>query len=361
MKVRCVCGNIFYINWNNWSSGKRCGCKTFGANRLKVEEIKKEVEELGYIFVSHKFEDNKHIITCICQCGKERTSSLETLRNGTGKCQNCFGSMFAFTYEYVKQYFEDQGAELLEKEYVNARKKMKYRCSCGRIAEICFYSFKNLGNRCRACGSKRSADKQRLSHEYVFEYFKSQSCELLDQYIDAKTLMNFKCSCGNLGKCSWNSFFYGTRCKECGQKRLIISRSGTNNYQWIPDREKKKENDDFKQRCYKMLRIALTCSGQRKTCRTEQMLGYSIKNFQSYIKNHSNWKNVEGKRWHVDHIFPIKAFVDYGIKDIQVINCLENLQPLLYNENISKSGKYDPQEFEKWLISKGVNFSSKVA
>ena len=55
----------------------------------------------------------------------------------------------------------------------------------------------------------------------------------------------------------------------------------------------------------------------------------------------------------MDHIFPIQAFVDYGIKDIKLINCLENLQPLNGKENCSKGDKYDVEKFEKWLESKG--------
>lgn len=43
----------------------------------------------------------------------------------------------------------------------------------------------------------------------------------------------------------------------------------------------------------------------------------------------------------IDHIFPLKAFVDYGILDVRLANCLENLQPMIGKENVSKSAKYD--------------------
>ena len=55
----------------------------------------------------------------------------------------------------------------------------------------------------------------------------------------------------------------------------------------------------------------------------------------------------------IDHIFSIKAFVDYGISDISLINCLENLQPISSYENISKNAKYNKQEFEVWLRRHG--------
>lgn len=63
--------------------------------------------------------------------------------------------------------------------------------------------------------------------------------------------------------------------------------------------------------------------------------------------------------WHIDHIFPLKAFVDYGILDPALANCLENLQPMLGKENISKSAKYDKFSFENWLESKGINLERR--
>jgi hypothetical protein len=32
---------------------------------------------------------------------------------------------------------------------------------------------------------------------------------------------------------------------------------------------------------------------------------------------------------HVDHIFPIQAFLDHGILDLKTINALDNLRPML--------------------------------
>jgi len=49
--------------------------------------------------------------------------------------------MKKLTFEYVKQYFEDRGCELLETEYINSKIKMRYICKCGNEAEIKFNSF----------------------------------------------------------------------------------------------------------------------------------------------------------------------------------------------------------------------------
>lgn len=256
-------------------------------------------------------------------------------------------------YEYVRQYFAEHGCELLETEYRNARSKLKYRCSCGNESQIVFDSFRR-GNRCWQCGRDKVKNAVRaaaLTHEEVAAYFSLQGCELLEEYTRSCVPMLYRCVCGNFSKSNWNNFKRGRRCQECLRKK----RSGPNNYQWIVDRGAKKEYDAFKQRCYKMLKFALAATDQKKTSRTEQMLGYSIKEFQEYIKHHPKYAAVSGKRWHVDHIYPIKAFADYGVADLKVINGLDNLQPMLYNENISKGGRYNSVEFEKWLVSKNIN------
>ena len=77
------------------------------------------------------------------------------------------------TYEYVKRYFDEQGCELMEKQYIGSGTKMRYRCRCGNISKICFSSFKN-GTRCKKCGYKKSGEKQKLAFGYVYNCFKQE-------------------------------------------------------------------------------------------------------------------------------------------------------------------------------------------
>jgi hypothetical protein len=41
--------------------------------------------------------------------------------------------MKKYTIETVKQYFKDNGYELLENEYINTHTKMKYKCNNNHI------------------------------------------------------------------------------------------------------------------------------------------------------------------------------------------------------------------------------------
>ena len=85
-----------------------------------------------------------------------------------------------------------------------------------------------------------------------------------------------------------------------------------------------------------MLRNTLKKTCQKKRDRTHKMLGYTFKEMQNHIYNYTNWEELKKLMWHLDHIFSIKAFLDYGIKDVKLINCLDNLQPLSVEQNVKK-------------------------
>jgi (p)ppGpp synthase/HD superfamily hydrolase len=58
---------------------------------------------------------------------------------------------------------------------------------------------------------------------------------------------------------------------------------------------------------------------------------------------------LKDSNWHLDHIFPIQAFLDYGITDVKIINRLDNLQPLSQQQNHEKKDRYNKIAFESWL------------
>jgi hypothetical protein len=321
------------------------------SKKLTYEYVKKYFEENGCKMLDTKYRDARTKIKYECSCGGISEILFHGFKAGY-RCKECVKvkkrKKFAFTYKYVKSFFKKHGCKMLDDFYVNAREKINYRCLCGNFSKISFSSFKN-GNRCRKCGSKRMGIGRRYKYKYVKGFFKNHGCELLEkEYKNNRTKMKYKCSCGNICKISFYNFKNGSRCMKC----RVEKNSGENNYKWIQDRKSYKEKQMFKQKCYKMLRNSLKSTRQSKNSRTHIMLGYYPEDLKKHIYNHSNWKNIKDKKWHLDHIFPIQAFVDYGVKDIKLINCLDNLQPLERKENISKSDNYDKEEFRIWLKKK---------
>lgn len=105
----------------------------------------------------------------------------------------------------------------------------------------------------------------------------------------------------------------------------------------------------FPRKIHSMLRHLYQQTDESKQHQSHEVLGYTPNQLREHVQKHPNWKKLKDSEWHLDHIFPIKAFLDYGIKDISLICTLENLQPLAKVENLKKTGKYSKPKFEKWL------------
>lgn len=95
----------------------------------------------------------------------------------------------------------------------------------------------------------------------------------------------------------------------------------------------------------------MKATGQKKTRRTHELLGYRPQDLQEHILNHPNYAAVKDGMWHVDHILPLKAFLDHNILDLRIINALDNLRPMSGPLNLSKADSYDEDEFLRWLAS----------
>jgi predicted nucleic acid-binding Zn ribbon protein len=100
---------------------------------------------------------------------------------------------------------------------------------------------------------------------------------------------------------------------------------------------------------YKMMQTCYNAIGTQKADRSHKVLGYTPNQLLKHIQTFPQWGKLKKKSWHLDHKFPIIAFVENNINDISLICCLENLQPLAGKENCSKNGTYDQAAFEEWL------------
>lgn len=256
--------------------------------------------------------------------------------------------MLKRTTEEVRTYFEERGCKLLS-EYFGAQKPMRYKCKCGRES-ITNYNHFSHGKRCGYCGTNGRTKKYSL--EEVKDIFTKRGCEMLDDiYVNGHTHINYQCVCSRKAKITLMAFVHQNQtCFQCG----VDKHRGAGNHEWKPDRVKHREDQLFRKKCYKALRSTLESVGQEKVGRTTDMLGYGPKELQEYITQHPKWESVKDQNWHLDHIFPITAFLDHGIRDIKLINALENLQPMIGSENISKGDGYDKLHFQEWMADKYI-------
>lgn len=251
-----------------------------------------------------------------------------------------------FDFDYVKKAFEEKGCVLLETCYKSSVYSMTYQCKCGVVSRTSFSNFKRSG-KCSSCAGccKRTTQE-------VKELFAKYGCELLSEYQNKKDKLTFRCKCGNIATTQFQNFRRPTNhhcCRECWRKSF----SGENHYNWNPDREFVEMKQVFHRRCATLLWNVLNELGLKKKHKKKTILGYNSEELRLHLMRHPNWERVKDQNWEIDHVFPVSAFARMGIFDLQLINCLENLQPMESNENKSKAGKYDHAAFVSWLKSKG--------
>jgi hypothetical protein len=248
--------------------------------------------------------------------------------------------------EYVAEQFASRGCSLLG-EYKEKSKPVAFVCKCGKESTITYSSLRG-GSYCMDCGGKR-----KHTTDEIAELARSRGCELLSEYKDSHSKVKIKCKCGVIYETVWSNFRDGRECLSCGRGRTIQSASGSNHYAWIEDREEARLRRSITVRCNLQLHRVFKKLGKSKPSRSEKLLGYTRQELREHLQSHPNWNSVKDGDWQIDHVFPVKAFLDYGIQDASLINCLENLRPLPKRENLKKQAKYNKVEFEAWLKSKG--------
>ena len=255
------------------------------------------------------------------------------------------GGANKFTYEFVKKYFEDQGCELLEESYERSIYPLKYRCVCGNISRMDFGNFRK-GRRCQKCKARTNSQKLRTDTKEIEALCRKHDCVFVRSWIQCKkTRIEFVCKCGRNWEAYLTNYKKCPNCKKCGNKKV----SGPNCYMYDPDREAVKMRRKFRRMCNQHIRRFMKATGETKTRRTHELLGYKPMDLQEHILNHPDYNSCKDGEWHVDHIFPIQAFLDHGIHDLRLINHLSNLRPMPGRRNLSKADKYDEKEFKEWL------------
>lgn len=102
------------------------------------------------------------------------------------------------------------------------------------------------------------------------------------------------------------------------------------------------------------MRSAVSGKNKKTSAEIKVILGYDWDQLRDHLQKHPNWEQVKDTSYHVDHVFPVCAFLKYGIKDPKIVCDLDNLRPLSAQENMKKNRYYSKQEFEAYLREKGL-------
>lgn len=179
--------------------------------KLSYQEVKKYIEENEYSLLSDEYKNNKTKLKMMCPNGHTFEMKFNSYKSGS-RCPMCHGNI-KLTYDYVKEYINNEGYELLSKTYINNHTKLKVKCPKGHIFEVKFNHFKN-GSRCPECCGNR-----KYTHSEVNNIFKNEGYTLLSEtYINKDSKLKVKCPKGHIYYTNLNVFKRGFRCPHCSGK-----------------------------------------------------------------------------------------------------------------------------------------------
>jgi hypothetical protein len=177
----------------------------------------------------------------------------------------------------------------------------------------------------------------------VSKLFNDNKCLPLLPYKNSRTKIAYICRCGNFNYQTLRQFRQTKSCIDCVKKNKYGDRLTP---------EYKKLSNSYS----RLISRTIECGLQNDF--VKDILGYTQQEFYTHIMSFENF-DYKQSDWVVDHIFPIKAFADHGIVDIQgkcidlnnlyIIHHLNNLQPLGARENRIKGSNYDPEKFKLYL------------
>lgn len=275
---------------------------------------------------------------------------------------------------------EIRNCEVCGKKFTSWYRCDKIYCSelCGKKAYAIRISKQKQRNKetrnCRFCGieftAKRDIDRC-CSTKCNIEYYKAKKREKNQERLKDEPIPPRDCDfCKNTfipsRRCNEGQRFCSPKCKidqNAKEQRDARTEARSKITRTCPICDKKftpkrtlKEKycsarcrNLFPKKIYKALQTCYTYTGNKKQDHSHKLLGYTPRQLQARVQGHPNWQAIKNADWHLDHVFPIIAFLEHGIKDIALMCCLENLRPIAGKANCSKNDTYDKADFELWL------------
>ena len=185
LKILCPKGHEFMKSYNSFQSGQRCTvCFNLnrGKSRLfSYEYVKKYIESEGYKLLSEKYQKSSVKLKIQCPEGHEYMVKFNSFRQGC-RCPMC-ANTYPLKYEDVKRYIEEKGFILLSEKYVNSKTKLSIKCPNGHIFERRFKEFRNYET-CTKCNISLGESKimEFLTNENIKFKYQKRYKELNPRY-----------------------------------------------------------------------------------------------------------------------------------------------------------------------------------
>ena len=128
--------------------------------------LKRTTEQVSQFFKEQDCELMDEYRGCMedmdyrCKCGRYATTTWNRFASGK-RCGYCHstGRKKKYHIDEIREIFRKRGCEFLDGEFRGIHHKHRYKCKCGRIAEITFAGFYHQEQYCHECGLEKNRKK----------------------------------------------------------------------------------------------------------------------------------------------------------------------------------------------------------
>lgn len=237
--LKCKCGNIFERSFDTFKRQKedmrlcpKCSiAKKAKSSTFSFKEVKDFINDnSSCTLLSNSYEHNSKKLIFKCSCGNIFKASFFSFKYDNKRCCNeCSKKKIkekkSFGYSYIKKFVNDNSnCELLSNECDTTDSDLILKCKCGIVFKTKFSAFKYRNKRqCNNCSKKIISDKQSFDLEHIKKFIQENSNAILlsKEYRNQRTLLKFKCECGEIFQTNFDDFKNKNkrRCDICSRKK----------------------------------------------------------------------------------------------------------------------------------------------
>lgn len=136
--------------------------------------------------------------------------------------------MRKYSYDFVKEYVENNGDKLLSTEYKTMNDKLDFECKNGHTFSMTFSKYYYSGRRCRKCHDEQTRIKVTEVINYLKNHLPGYSI-VENTYVKASEKSEFICPEGHHFKQTFIQLKYNHLCPECFKLKRELNSEIANN------------------------------------------------------------------------------------------------------------------------------------
>jgi hypothetical protein len=154
--IQCPEKHVYEVKFNNFQQGQRCLHCTNKNKKLPINYITEYLHKFNYTLKSEYKNEN---IKIKLECPEKHIfeTTFHRFKHGKQRCPVCANNI-KHTFEYVKNFIEQENYTLISTEYLNAHEKIEMLCDKSHNISISFANFQQ-GKRCSYCSLRNVISK----------------------------------------------------------------------------------------------------------------------------------------------------------------------------------------------------------